>query len=75
MGDSDIDILLKMGFWVQVSPVISNDKQMWNCELYKKTKKTWGSYKVKSFKTPNESYAGFPNLKRTEDSLTNKNKL
>ena len=56
MGDEDIDILLRMGFWVQVSPVISNDKQMWNCELYKKTKKTWGSYKVKSFKTPNKCY-------------------
>ena len=45
-----------MGFWVQVNPVKINNKQMWNCELYKKTKKTWDSYKVKSFKTPNKCY-------------------
>ena len=46
MGDADIDILLEMGFWVQVSPVMLNDREMWTCAIYKKTKKFWVTDKV-----------------------------
>tara|TARA_R110000744_G_scaffold145291_1_gene257847 strand:- start:206 stop:406 length:201 start_codon:yes stop_codon:yes gene_type:complete len=55
MGDYDIDILLKMGFWVTVSPSILNNK-MWSCEIYKKNKKSWIIEETNSFKTPNKCY-------------------
>ena len=56
MEDADIDILLKMGFWIQVSPVMLDDRSMWTCAIYKKTKKFWVTDKVKSFKTPSKCY-------------------
>lgn len=56
MIDEDIDSLLYHGFWVQVSPVMLKDREMWTCAIYKKTKKFWVTDKVKSFKTPNKCY-------------------
>lgn len=57
MEDIDIDVLLEMGVWVQVSPVMLNDRSMWTCAIYKKTKKFWVTDEVKSFKTPGKCYS------------------
>jgi len=56
MDDTDINILLEMGVWVQVNPVTLNNKEMWNCIIYKKPKNNWITDKVKSFKSPNKCY-------------------
>ena len=56
MEDADIDLLLENGWWIQVSPVMLDDRNMWTCAIYKKTKKFWVTDKVKSFPTPNKCY-------------------
>jgi len=58
MEDKEIDILLEMGWWIQVSPVSLQDSKGWTCGVYKQFKKSrnWVTEYVKSFETPHECY-------------------
>jgi|TARA_B110000967_G_C18733320_1_gene483757 hypothetical protein len=58
MEQVDIDILLKAGLWVSVSPIMSNGEWVWTCGVYKKRKRTgtWVTESCKTFKNPAEGY-------------------
>ena len=58
MEQRDIDVLLKIGLWVSVTPVMSNEVWKWTCGIYKRGKKTgnWVTDKCKTFSTPGEGY-------------------
>ena len=58
MDDREIDTLLEMGWWIQVSPVSLLHSKGWTCGVYKQFKKSknWVTEYVKSFETPHECY-------------------
>lgn len=55
MTDRDIEYLLSLGLWVQVSPLAHG---RWVCCVYKQGKKTgnWVSEATKTFDTARECY-------------------
>jgi len=57
MSERDIDHLLSIGFWIQVSP-LANAGSGWICGVYKRGKKTgnWITEISKKFDTPNECF-------------------
>jgi len=57
MSERDIDHLLSIGFWIQISP-LANAGSGWICGVYKRGKKTgnWVTESSKKFDTPNECY-------------------
>lgn len=57
MNDLDIDHLLELGFWVQVSPLAYKDSG-WVCCVYKRGKKTgnWVSEETRTFDSPYKCY-------------------
>ena len=58
MDNKDIDTLLQAGWWVSVTPVMSDGKWAWTCGIYKKGKKTgnWITNNCKTWPSPNEAY-------------------
>ena len=58
MNRREIDTLLDMGWWIQVSPVQLLHSKGWTCGVYKRFKKSgnWVTEYVKSFTTPHECY-------------------
>ena len=57
MSERDIDHLLSIGFWIQVSP-LANAGSGWICGVYKRGKKTgnWTTEVSKKFDHPYECY-------------------
>jgi hypothetical protein len=57
MTDVQINELLEIGWWVQVSP-LANAGSGWICGIYKKGKKTgnWSTTESRKFDTPNDCY-------------------
>lgn len=57
MEERDIDILLDMGWWVQVSP-LANKNAGWVCGIYKRGKKTgnWVTEHSRTFDSPHQCY-------------------
>lgn len=58
MKEREIDTLLEVGWWIQVSPVSLRDSKGWTCGIYKQFKKSKNQVTeyVKSFNTPHECY-------------------
>lgn len=57
MSRLEIDRLLEIGFWIQVSPLAYKGSG-WVCCVYKQGRKTgnWISEQTKTFDSPNECY-------------------
>jgi len=57
MSERDIDHLLSIGYWIQISP-LANASSGWICGVYKRGKKTgnWITESSKQFATPHECY-------------------
>ena len=57
MSEREIDHLLSIGFWIQISP-LANAGSGWICGVYKRGKKTgnWVTESSKKFDTPRECY-------------------
>jgi len=50
-------VILKKGWWIQVSPMSKTDSEEWILAIYKKGKKSWVTDFCKAgFKTPKEAY-------------------
>ena len=50
-------VILKKGWWIQVSPMARTNPEEWILAIYKKGKKSWMTDFCKaSFKTPAEAY-------------------
>jgi|TARA_R110002096_G_scaffold423469_1_gene630701 hypothetical protein len=58
MMEDDIEYLIKAGYWMSVSPVMSKEKWSWTCGVYKRGKKTgnWITEDCKTHKTPSIAY-------------------
>lgn len=58
MDDQDINVLMQAGWWVSVSPVVSQGEWVWTCGIYKKGKKTgnWVTEDCRTHSTPEEAY-------------------
>ena len=57
MSERDIDHMLNIGYWIQVSP-LANAGSGWICGIYKRGKKTgnWVTEVSKKFDHPYECY-------------------
>jgi len=57
MNQLDIDHLLSLGYWIQVSP-LANSGSGWICGVYKRGKKSgnWITEATKQFNTPSECF-------------------
>ena len=70
MIEEDIKELMKRGWWVSVSPVMSNGKWSFTCGIYKRFKKSgnWTTETCKTFSTPHGCYKWAMNfLQRQEE--------
>jgi len=53
----ELRIMLKKGYWVQVSPMARTNPEEWILAIYKKGKKNWTTETCKSgFNSPEEAY-------------------
>lgn len=58
MLEQDVDELLTRGWWVSVTPVMSDGKWAWTCGIYKKFKKSgnWTTDNCKTHSNPTKCY-------------------
>ena len=53
----ELRVILKKGWWVQISPLARVNPEAWILAIYKKGKKSWITDTCKSgFKSPDEAY-------------------